>query len=109
MSRRPEVFARMGPKFARAFGNVDAVFIIAGVVSPKAVRGILRVWRDVELMEEVDQAVEGTTHLLAVAAADVPGLESKRDTVAIDGVTYPIINVSDDARAMLKLSLSGDI
>ncbi|ANK73607.1 hypothetical protein FA04_13850 [Ensifer adhaerens] len=109
MIRRPEIFARMGSKFAKAFGNVDAVFTIAGVVSPKAVRGILRVWRDVELMEEVDQAVEGTTHLLAVAATDVPGLESRRDTVAIDGVTYPIINVSDDARAMLKLSLSGDI
>jgi len=99
----------MGPKFAKAFGNVDAVFTIAGVVSPKAVRGIFRVWRDVELMEEVDQAVEGTTHVLSVAATDVPGLESQRDHVTVDGVTYPIINVSDDARAMLKLSLSGDI
>ena len=109
MTRRPEIFARMGPKFAKAFGNVDAVFTIAGVVSPNAVRGILRVWRDVELMEEVDQAVEGTTHVLSVAAIDVLGLESKRDSVSIDGVAYPIINVSDDARAMLKLSLSGDI
>ena len=109
MSRRPEPFARMGPKFARAFGNVDALFTISGVVGPKAVRGILRVWRDVELMEEVAQAVEGTTHVLSVAATDVLGLESKRDSVSIDGVTYPIINVSDDARAMLKLSLSGDI
>lgn len=109
MSRRPDVFSRMGPKFAKAFGNVDTVFTINGVAGPKAVRGILRVWRDVELMEEVDQAVEGTTHVLSVAATDVPGLESKRDSVSIDGVTYPIINVSDDARAMLKLSLSGDI
>ncbi|KSV64060.1 hypothetical protein N185_35420 [Sinorhizobium sp. GW3] len=99
----------MGPKFARAFGNVDAVFTINGVASPRPVRGILRVWRDVELMDEVDQAVEGTTHVLSVAGTDVPGLESKRDSVSIDGVTYPIINVSDDARAMLKLSLSGDI
>ncbi|WDZ75454.1 hypothetical protein PWG15_12590 [Ensifer adhaerens] len=109
MTRRPEIFARMGPKFAKAFGSVDAVFTIAGVVSPKAVRGIFRVWRGVDLVDEADQAVEGTTHVLSVAATDVPGLESQRDTVAIDGVTYPIINVSDDARAMLKLSLSGDI
>ncbi|UTV37640.1 hypothetical protein MYG64_04805 [Ensifer adhaerens] len=109
MSRRPEPFARMGPKFARAFGNVAAVFTIDGVVSPKAVRGIFRVWRGVDLVDEADQAVEGTTHVLSVAAADVPGLESQRDHVTFDGVTYPIINVSDDARAMLKLSLSGDI
>lgn len=108
MTRRPEIFARMGPKFARAFGNVDAVFTIEGVVRPK-VRGVLRVWREVDLVEEVSQAVEGTTHLLSIAATDAPGLESQRDTVTIDGVTYPIINVEDDARAMLKLFLSGDI
>lgn len=108
MTRRPEIFARMGPKFARAFGNVDAVFTIGGVVRPK-VRGVLRVWREVDLVEEVSQAVEGTTHFLSIAATDAPGLESQRDTVTIDGVTYPIINVEDDARAMLKLFLSGDI
>lgn len=108
MTRRPEIFARMGPKFARAFGNVDAVLTIAGVARPK-VRGVFRIWREVELAEEMSQAVEGTTHVLSIAATDAPGLESQRDTVTIDGVTYPIINVEDDARAMLKLFLSGDI
>lgn len=108
MTLRPEIFARMGPKFARSFGNVDAVLTIAGVARPK-VRGALRVWREVDLVEEVSQAVEGSTHVLSIAATDAPGLESQRDTVTIDGVTYPIINVEDDARAMLKLFLSGDI
>ncbi len=109
MSRRPSLFAGMGAEFSDTFGNVDAVFTINGVVSPKVVRGIFRVWRGVDLVDEADQAVEGTTHVLSIAATDVPGLESQRDTVVIDGVAYPIINVSDDARAMLKLSLSGDI
>jgi len=109
MSRRPSLFEGMGAEFSDAFGNVDAVFMINGVVSLKSVRGIFRVWRGVDLVDEADQAVEGTTHVLSVAATDVPGLESQRDHVTIDGVSYPIINVSDDARAMLKLSLSGDI
>jgi hypothetical protein len=108
MSRRPSLFEGMGADFADAFGNVDAILTIAGVVRPK-VRGGLRVWREVDLVEEVSQAVEGTTHVLSIAATDAPGLESQRDTVTIDGVTYPIINVEDDARAMLKLFLSGDI
>ncbi|WP_026616387.1 head-tail joining protein [Ensifer aridi] len=108
MTRRPAMFERMGPKFASAFGNVDAVFTIAGVAQP-AVRAILRVWRETDLAEEQDQAVEGTTHLLAVPASKAPGLTSQRDSVTIDGATYQVINIDDDARAMLRISLSGDI
>lgn len=108
MSRRPSLFEGMGADFVEAFGNVDAVLTIAGVAKPK-VRGVLRIWREVELVEEMSQAVEGTTHVFSIAATDAPGLESRRDTVTIDGVTYPIINLEDDARAMFKLFLSGDI
>ncbi|WP_322887052.1 head-tail joining protein [Sinorhizobium medicae] len=106
MTPRPAMFERMGPKFAKAFGNADAVFTVDGVARP-AVRVILRVWREIDLAEE--QAVEGTTHLLAVSASTVPGLASQRDSVAIGGVTYQVINIDDDARAMLRISLAGDI
>ncbi len=108
MSIRPPIFAEMGPAFADAFGNADAVFTIDGVVRPP-VRVILRVWREADLAEEQEQAVEGTTHLLAVAASAVPGLASQRDSVAIGGVTYQVINIDDDARAMFRISLAGDI
>ncbi|RVG29749.1 hypothetical protein [Sinorhizobium meliloti] len=108
MTPRPAMFERVGPKFAKAFGDAEAVFTVDGVARP-AVRVILRVWRETDLAEEQEQAVEGTTHLLAVAASAVPGLASQRDSVAIGGVTYQVINIDDDARAMLRISLAGDI
>lgn len=37
------------------------------------------------------------------------GLASQRDSVTIGGVTYQVINIDDDARAMLRISLAGDI
>lgn len=116
---RPALFARMGPAFDKAFGNVDAVFTIAGVERP-AVRAILRKWREIDLVEDLGQAVEGTTHLLSVAADKVPGITSQRDSVTIheldrNGVrtgtsaTFEIREHSDDGRAMVRIHLSGDI
>lgn len=116
---RPALFARMGAVFDRAFGNVDAVFTIAGVAGP-AVRAILRKWREIDLAEDLGQAVEGTTHLLSVSADKVAGIASQRDSVTIHeldrngvrtGVSamFEIRDHSDDGRAMVRLHLSGDI
>jgi hypothetical protein len=116
---RPAIFEEMGPQFAETFGNCDAVFTIAGAIMP-AVSGILRRWRDLDEAEEGGQSVEGTTHLLSVAAASVPGLASQRDSVTVHeldalgsrtgvSASYQIKNHSDDARAMLRIYLSGDI
>lgn len=119
MSLRPSIFEALGPQFADAFGNCDAVFTVNGVALPAA-RGILRQWRDVNQMEEAGQDVEGTTHLLSVAAMSVTGLTSQRDSVTIfmtsetgarldQGRTFEVKNHSDDARAMLRIYLSGDL
>lgn len=119
MNPRSAIFERMGEAFDRAFGNVDAVFTINGIERP-AVRAILRKWRDVEEGEEQGQAVEGTTHLLAVAHSKVQDLVSQRDSVTIfeldvlerriePGQIFAIRNHADDARAMLRIYLSGDI
>lgn len=119
MSLRPSIFEEMGSQFADAFGNCDCIFTINGAaVAP--VRGILRLWRDVEQSEEGGQSVEGTTHSLAVAASSVPGLVSQRDSVVIfmtddvgvrldAGRPFEIRNHADDARAMLRIYLAGDI
>lgn len=119
MSFRPTLFQRMGPGFVRAFGNVDCEFVIAGAARP-TVRGILRQWRETDLASEGMQAVEGTTHLLSVAALDAPGLRSQRDSVTVfvtgaggvrldAGQTFGVASHEDDGRAMLKIQLSGDI
>ncbi|MDX3929220.1 MAG: hypothetical protein QHC90_25890 [Shinella sp.] len=119
MNFRPPLFSDLGEEFAGAFGNVDAQFTIAGVLLPR-VRAILRQWRELDLGEEQGQAVEGTTHLLSVAADMVPGLVSQRDSVTIFALdaegfptgistTFEIKNHSDDARAMVRIYLSGDI
>lgn len=116
---RPALFRRMGAAFEKAFGNVDAVFTIAGVDRPP-VRAILRKWREIDLAEDLGQAVEGTTHLLSVAADSVAGLMSQRDSVIIheldrNGVrtgvsaAFEIRDNSDDGRAMVRIHLSGDI
>lgn len=119
MSLRPAIFERMGPQFVRFLGNADCEFTIGGVMRP-SVRGILRQWRDIDMVEDFSQAVEGTTHLLSVAASDIPGLASQRDRVAIfltdpsgkridAGNTFEVKNHTDDGRAMLKIYLKGDI
>lgn len=119
INARPALFARMGTAFDAAFGNVDAAFTIDGVARP-AVRAILRQWREIDLAEDLGQAVEGTTHLLSLAADKVAGLESQRDSVTIheldrNGVrtgvtaTFEIRDRSDDGRAMVRIHLSGDI
>ena len=119
IAARPALFARMGAAFDMAFGNVDAVFTIAGVARP-SVRAILRKWREIDLVEDLGQAVEGTTHLLSVAADKVVGLESQRDSVTLHeldphgmrtGVSaaFEIRDHSDDGRAMARIHLSGDI
>lgn len=119
MSLRPAVFERMGPQFVRSLGNVDCEFTIGGVLMP-SVRGILRQWRDVDLAEDLSQAVEGTTHLLSVATSNTVGLVSQRDSVTIfmtapdgrrldAGTFYEVRNHTDDGRAMLKIYLKGDI
>ena len=82
MSLRPLIFEEMGSQFANAFGNCDCVFLVGGLTLIP-VRGILRRWRDIDQAEESGQAVEGTTHLLSVASASVPGLTSQRDSVTI--------------------------
>jgi len=119
MKPRSPIFERMGESFDRAFGNADAVFTINGVALAP-VRVIFRQWREVDEGEEQGQSVEGTTHLLAVAHSKVPGLQSQRDSVTVHeldalgsptgvSATYQIKNHSDDARAMLRIYLSGDI
>lgn len=119
MSLRPSFFEEMGSQFADAFGNCDAVFTVNGLALAP-VRGILRRWREIDQMEEASQTVEGTTHLLSVAAVSVPGLASQRDSVTIYmtddngvrldvGLTFQVKNHTDDARAMLRIYLSGDI
>ena len=107
------------PEFVRAFGNAEAVFTVDGSDRPP-VRCILRQWRDTDLAEDMGQAVEGTTHLLSVAAAQVPNLVSQRDSVTVfvtdrngaridDGTHYEIKTHEDDGRAMLRIFLTGDI
>jgi hypothetical protein len=119
MKLRPSLFEETGEDFVGAFGNVDAVFTVDGADQP-AVRAILRQWRDIDEAEEQGQAVEGTTHVLAVAASSVTGLVSQRDSVTVyelddDGnrtgisSAFDIRNHSNDARAMLRIQLSGDI
>ncbi|SOC38988.1 hypothetical protein SAMN05892877_105364 [Rhizobium subbaraonis] len=119
INARPALFAHMGAAFDDAFGNVDAAFTIDGVQRP-AVRAILRKWREIDLVDDLGQGVEGTTHLLSVAAGKVSGLESQRDSVIIheldrNGVrtgvnaAFEIRDHSDDGRAMARIHLSGDI
>lgn len=98
----------MGPAFSRAFGNTTAVFSINGV-STSAVPIILRNGRSLDESEQHDQGVEAKTYSLAVAASDVPGLASLRDSMIFEGVTYAITNHDDDGRAMLRLYVTGDI
>ncbi|SOC47088.1 hypothetical protein SAMN05892877_1273 [Rhizobium subbaraonis] len=116
---RPALFRRMGAAFEKAFGNVDAVFTIAGVDRPP-VRAVLRKWREIDLVEDLGQAVEGTTHLMSVSAENVAGLMSQRDSVIIheldrngartgDSAAFEIRDHSDDGRAMVRIHLSGDI
>ncbi|AMM84827.1 hypothetical protein [Martelella sp. AD-3] len=107
---RPAIFAGMGEAFAGTFGNVDCRFTIAGVGLPDPVRGILRQKRELELADEFGrQDVEAITHVLSVPVSGLEELEGERDSVAIDGTTYGIRNVTDDGRAMLKIWLRGDI
>jgi hypothetical protein len=109
MSFRPALFSPLGDAFAQAFGNVDCLFTINGVAQASTVRGILRQTRAVDLGQDEGQAVEGTRHTLKVAASSVPGLTSDRDSVAIGGITYPVGNIEDDGRSMLRIVLDGDI
>lgn len=108
MIDRPERFARMGAAFGRAFGNADGIFTIAGATGGP-VRIVARKIRETNLAEESDQGVEGVIDSVSVAADAVPGLTSQRDTVEIGGVSYPIRNIADDGRAMLKLLLQGNL
>lgn len=119
MSLRPSLFEEMGSQFAEAFGNCDCIFEVNGVALV-SVRGILRKWRELGQSEEGGQDVEGTTHSLSVAAVSVPGLVSQRDSVTIfltddagiridSGTLFQIKNHADDARAMLRIYLAGDI
>ena len=105
---RPTRFAKMGSAFSRAFGNATAVFMVDGVVT-SPVTLILRNGRSLDLADQNDQDIEARTYSLAVAASDVPGLTSQRDTMVFDGVTYAIRNIEDDARAMLRIYVTGDI
>lgn len=108
MIDRPERFARMGEAFGRAFGNADGVFRINGV-SGNPVRIIARKTRLTDEAEESGHGVEAVIDSVSVAATDVPGLTSQRDAVTIDGQLYPIRNIEDDGRAMLKLFFVGKL
>ncbi|WEZ84581.1 hypothetical protein P6U16_08405 [Rhizobium sp. 32-5/1] len=98
----------MGSAFSRAFGNTTAVFTINGVVG-LPVPIILRNGRDLDEGEEQGQGLEARTYSLAVAATDVAGLISQRDTMTFEGTVYPIVNHTDDAHAMLRVFLRGEI
>lgn len=102
MTYRPLLFQEMGRQFSAAFGNCDAVFTIAGVVG-LPVRVIVRSVRVNNEAEESGHGVEAVIDNVSVAAAAVPGLTSQRDAVTIGGRLYPIRNIEDDGRAMLKL------
>lgn len=102
------MFADMGGAFADAFGNADAVFTIDGVNTPST-RIILRVGIATDEVEEQGHGVEAVNYSLCVPASSVPGLTSQRDSVTYNGITYPIINHTDDARAMLRLFVEGDL
>lgn len=119
MSLRPAIFEEIGSQFADALGNCDCVFTVGGLALIPC-RGILRRFRDIEQSEEAGQDVEGTTHSLSVAAVSVPGLVSQRDTVTVyvtddagvrtgEVMLFTIKNHTDDARAMLRIYLAGDI
>lgn len=108
MIDRPKRFARMGAAFGRAFGNADGVFRIDGVAGDP-VRIIARTVQGIDEAEESGQGVEAKIDSVSVAALAVPGLTSQRDAVTIDGVLYPIRNITDDGRAMLKLTLKGKL
>lgn len=119
MSLRPAVFDRMGPAFLRGFGNAEAVFTIAGTAR-NPVKAIVRQWREPDMMEAEGQAVEGASHVVAVASGDIAGLVSQRDSVTLHildksgartGVTVAgkIRNQAEDGRAMTKLWIKGNI
>jgi hypothetical protein len=105
---RPAAFAGMADAFTSALGNVDAVFTIDGIPG-QPVRAILRQRRDIDMVEDAGQSVEGTVHTLAVDALLVAGITSNRDTVTIDGVVFGIGNRIDDGRAMMRFVLDGNI
>lgn len=108
MSIRPPLFADMGDAFATAFGNAEAIFTIDGVNTPPT-RIILRVGVGTNEVEEHGQGVEAVNYSLCVPASSVPGLTSQRDSMIYNGTTYPIINHIDDAHAMLRLFVEGDL
>lgn len=98
----------MGSAFSRAFGNATAIFTINGVAG-LPVPIILRNGRDLDEGEEQGQSLEARTYSLAVAASLVPGLASQRDVMTFEGTVYPIVNHTDDAHAMLRVFVRGDI
>jgi len=105
---RPNRFQKMGSAFSRAFGNAEAIFTIDGVQRPP-VRIILRNGVSLDIGEEQGQDVEAKTYSLSVAAADVAGLTSLRDTMMFEGNTYGIRNHDDDGHAMMRIFVMGDI
>ena len=108
MTPRLPAFARMGEAFSRRLGNIRASFRIAGTVGdPVAV--IVRQTREPGEVEEFGQSVEAVSQSVSVAAALVPGLQSQRDAMIIAANIYPIRNISDDGRAMLRLTIEGDL
>lgn len=109
ISDRPALFAAMGPAFTSVFGNVDVTLIIEGVAQATPVRGILRQIREIDLMGEGGVSIEGVTHTLSLDAVATAGLQSDRDSLIINSVTYEVRSLADDGRAMVTLLLTGDI
>jgi hypothetical protein len=105
---RPTRFQKMGSAFSRAFGNADAIFTIDGVQG-LPVRIILRNGVSLDVADEQGQDIEAKTYSLSVAAADVIGLASLRDSMTFEGNTYSIRNHDDDGHAMLRIFVTGDI
>lgn len=99
----------MGPAFTSVFGNVDVTLIVDGETASASIRGILRQLREIDLMAEGGASVEGVTHTLALDAVAAANLQSDRDSVIINSVTYAVRSLADDGRAMVTLLLTGDI
>ncbi len=105
---RPTRFQKMGSAFSRALSNAEAIFTIDGVQS-LPVRIILRNGVSLDVGEEQGQDIEAKTYSLAVAAADVAGLTSLRDSMTFEGNIYRIRNHDDDGHAMMRIFVTGDI
>ena len=98
----------MSGAFTAALGNVDVIPIVDGV-DQATVRGILRQVREIDLVEEAAQAVEGVTHKLSISAEAADELKTGRDSVRIGGTEYAVRARGEDGRAMARLYLTGDI